>query len=318
MRKKALLVSASAVLLVGGLLFRGSASPQITPAPNSVTVLLTLGVGAGKVETWDGAARVTGGSIAATEGRHFSAGDAVTGPGAWKCVTRKDAVAPYADVHYTELRPGDVPEVRYHPVGVFLTVHPGQGTRIAVETPQGNFDFALEDIKDAPAPVLGGRATIARVGSAEKLSTPEYEDDEPAVAALPGGAIVAAWVGYKDRADRVFLRTRVNNAWSAVEEATPKPADVFRCAVAAERDGNFWVFWSERANDRWQVWGRQKKGSSWQRAERLAAWRDRTVFHAPHRLPTARCFWCGRAIGTGKATSTCGRSRAGVGRRKCA
>ena len=96
---------------------------------------------------------------------------AVTGPGAWKCVTRRDEVAAFADVHYTEMRPGERPAVRFHPVGVFLTIRPGQVPRVAVETAQGNFDFALDDIKETPTAVLGGRASVVRVGSPEKLSS---------------------------------------------------------------------------------------------------------------------------------------------------
>ena len=140
-------------LLAGGLFLRGTASQQGTPAPPSVTLLLTLGQKTGKVEKWDGTARVSGGSLVATEGRHFSGGDSVTGPGQWKCVTRRDEVAPYADIHYTEMRPGDKPEVLFHPVGVFLTLRPAAATRVDVETAQGNFDFALDDIKDdTPSP----------------------------------------------------------------------------------------------------------------------------------------------------------------------
>src|SRR5213594_2999708 len=74
-------------VLAGGLFLRGTASQQLTPAPATVTILLTLGQKAGKVETWDGTAKVSGGALVSTEGRHFSAGDTVTGPGAWKCIT---------------------------------------------------------------------------------------------------------------------------------------------------------------------------------------------------------------------------------------
>src|SRR5262249_47863820 len=118
MTKKALSLAGAFAVLAGALLYRGVAFQQTTPAPPSVTLLLTLGLKATKLETWDGAARVSGGSIASTEGRHFSAGDAVTGAGSWKCVTRKDEIAPYADIHYTEMRPGERPEVLFHPVGV--------------------------------------------------------------------------------------------------------------------------------------------------------------------------------------------------------
>src|ERR1700688_4054889 len=102
MPKKALYLAAGVVLVAVCLILRVTASQQGTPAPPSVPLLLTLGQKASKVESWDGTARVSGGSLESTEGRHFSAGDTVTDPGAWKCVTRRDEVAPYADIHYTE------------------------------------------------------------------------------------------------------------------------------------------------------------------------------------------------------------------------
>src|SRR5882672_239502 len=280
MTSKAFYLAAGVAFLAGGLFLRGTASQQGVPAPLSVTLLITLGHKAEKGETWDGTAKVAGGALVSTEGRHFSAQDKVTGLGAWKSVTRRDEVAAFSDVHYTEMRPGERPDVRFHPVGIYLAIQPGQAPRVAVETAQGNFDFALDDVKDTPTAVLGGRASVVRVGSAEKLSTPEYEDDEPAIAALPGGAIAAAWVAYRDRADRVFLRTRANNIWSAPEQVTTKTGDIFRCAVAADTAGSLWVFWTERLNDHWQLWGRQKKGAAWQAPERLALEGSNTFLRA--------------------------------------
>src|SRR5437660_903847 len=102
MRKKALYLASGASFLGVFFLLRSTASQQATAAPPSVTVLLTLGQKASKVESWDGRARVSGGSLASAVGRHFSDGDTVSDTGAWKCVTRRDEVAPYADVHYTE------------------------------------------------------------------------------------------------------------------------------------------------------------------------------------------------------------------------
>jgi xanthosine utilization system XapX-like protein len=54
MKKKALSVVAGVILTAVGLLFHGTASQQVTPAPPSVTLLLTLGLKASKVESWDG------------------------------------------------------------------------------------------------------------------------------------------------------------------------------------------------------------------------------------------------------------------------
>ncbi|MBI3473874.1 MAG: hypothetical protein HY013_21165, partial [Candidatus Solibacter usitatus] len=259
--------AAAAVLLAGGLLWRGTAVSQ--PAKTGTTLLLTFGLKAMQAEHWDGSARVSGGVLSATEGRHFSAGDLITGPGAWKCVTRRDEVAPYADLHYTERRPGSRPEVLHQPVSVFLTVQPGNATRLAIETAQGNFDFALADIGVAPVEFLGGRATVVEVPAAEKITTDQQEDDEPAIAALPDGAIAVAWVAYRNRADRVLLRTRAGGSWSAPEEVTPRAGDIFRCSVVAA-PGGLWVFWSERAQDKWNIWGRQKKNGSWQPAQRIS------------------------------------------------
>src|SRR6185436_19995022 len=96
MTRKAFYWATALVLLAGGIFLRGTASQQGSPAPATVTLLLTLGQKAAKVESWEGTAKVAGGPLVSTEGRHFSAGDSVTGPGAWKCVTRRDEVASFA------------------------------------------------------------------------------------------------------------------------------------------------------------------------------------------------------------------------------
>jgi len=75
MTSKAFYLAAGVAFLAGGLFLRGTASQQGAPAPPSVTLLVTLGHKAEKGETWDGTARVSGGSVVSTEGRHFSAGD---------------------------------------------------------------------------------------------------------------------------------------------------------------------------------------------------------------------------------------------------
>src|SRR5262245_60628372 len=127
-------------LLAGGLFWRKPAPSQPTPA--HVSLLVRFGLKASQQEKWDGTVRVAGGVLVSIEGHHFSASDEVTAPGAWKCATRTDEVAPYADLHYTEMRPGSLPEVMHKPVGVVVTMQPGVATRVNVETAQGNFDFA--------------------------------------------------------------------------------------------------------------------------------------------------------------------------------
>src|SRR5262245_28893883 len=74
----------SAVMLMRSI--SASQAQQQAPAATA-TVLLMFGHGAKSAERWDGAVSVTGGTLVRTEGRHFSAGDAISGPGSWKCVT---------------------------------------------------------------------------------------------------------------------------------------------------------------------------------------------------------------------------------------
>ncbi len=241
---------------------------QSPSAASRSTFLITLGLGARAVERWDGSVEATGGSLVAVEGRHFSAGDQIATPNRWIAVTRQDQVAPYADIHYTEMRPGSQPAVLFYPIGVSITVE-GE-PRLAVDTQQGKFEFAASDIRGSAVAFLDGRAEVRRVPTVEKLTDSSYEDDEPSIVAHRDGALSVAWVAYRDRADRILLRTRRNGAWSAPEEVTPQPGDIFRTAAAEDTDGNLWVFWSEREGERWQIRGRQKKDGRWQPMVRLA------------------------------------------------
>src|ERR1700728_960978 len=249
------------------LLFRGvtAAQTSVTDAA-ATTILITLGEQAKSVERWDGALAISGGEIIRVEGRQFSKEDSVIAPDSWKCTTREDAVAPYADMHYTEMQPGSIPAVRIHPVGIYATVRSAGDPRISAKTAQGAFDFALSEVTDTPKAFLGGRVSVVRVPAVEKLSGPQFEDDEPAMAIIEGSKPAVAWVAYRDRADRVLLRTLESAAWSEAEEVTPKTATIFRCALAADHSGSLWVFWSQLDGDRWQIWSRRRTGATWQPA----------------------------------------------------
>jgi len=275
------LVAAAGLALAGGwTLSRSFFALQAPPAaaPDAVTLLVTMGVGAASAgaglqarnpDRWDGSVRVTGGRLLDLEGRHFSATDEIIAPDRWKASARQDAVAPYADIHYTEMRPGAQPPVLLHPVGLWVTLEPN--AQASFQTAQGSFDVRVADVGSAPAGhgFLNGRVEVRRAHGVEKLTGSTYEDDEPSLAAHRDGSLSVAWVAYRDRGDRVLVRTRRNGAWSAPEEVTPQPADIFRTAAAEDAAGDLWVFWSERQNDRWQIQARQRKGTQWQPAVRL-------------------------------------------------
>lgn len=249
---------------------RSAQGPRAEGSAQGITVLLNFGGNAKGLEQWDGSVEVTGGRVLGLEGRHFSEGDLITGENSWKCVTRKDEVAGFADLHYTEMAPGTRPPVLWQPVGVYVTME-RSASRIAVRTAQGNFEMPVGEITAEARPVLGGKATVRLAATAQKLTTKEYEDDEPAIAGLSSGEMAVAWVAYKERADRVFVRIRRNGNWLPAEEVTPQAADIFRCSVVGDGKRGVWVFWSERANTpsatQWQILGRHRTASGWEKAE---------------------------------------------------
>jgi hypothetical protein len=258
-------IAVAGLALVGVLtLWPGSQSQTAVPR-EPVTVLVDFGLNATTAEQWDGSVRLTRATLVSIAGRHFSAGDSVQPSGSWVCRTRRDFVAPYADVHYTEMRPGSTPETLHKPVGVLLTLEADPGARMTIETRRGTFDFAVSDLGSAPKLFASGAASIRIVPTPEKLTGDVYEDDEPSIAALADGSIAVAWVGYREQADRVFLRTRIQRRWSETEEVSTSPGDIFRTSLAATEDGALWVFWSQRDGERWRLWLRRKpKGGSWQ------------------------------------------------------
>jgi uncharacterized protein DUF3604 len=233
-------------------------------AAEPVTVFLQLGVNPKAVERWDGSAKVTGGTLLSAQGHQFFQGDRTTSLGVWRCSTRQDEIRGFPRVNYNEMSPAELPPAVYYPCGLFLTIEPEGAARVSVETLKGNFEFGISDLGLEPKQFLNGRARIQWAPSVERLTTQEYEDDEASIAALPDGSIAVAWVAYRERADRVMLRERSGDIWGPTQEVTTSPADLFRCSLAVDSDGNLWAFWSERDGATWSIRGRQRKAGQWQ------------------------------------------------------
>jgi hypothetical protein len=260
-----------------------SAAPQqaaMSRAQQNTAVLITMGLNAKANEQWDGRAVVSGGELVSATGRHFSDGDSVTPQGEWIAVTRRDAVAPYADIHYTEMRPGSTPAVLFQPVGVYLTVTNGASAQVSVSTKQGKFVISPRDLNEGPQTFLGGRVSVIRVPVPELVSSAAYENDEPSITATPAGGISVAWVGYKDRADRVFMRTLTGSQWNSTEEVTPQAGDIFRCSAVTGAGDSIWIFWSQRKDKLWQIWAREKRAGTWKVAQVISSAGSNTFHRA--------------------------------------
>lgn len=291
MLKRSLLILGAA-----GLSFLVLRSQQI-PAlpPPALTVLASFGLKAKADERWDGSIQLTNAKLIRTYGRHFSKGDEIRPGGSWSCTTRRDAVAPFADIHYTEMRPGSIPEVLHKPVGLYFDIEPQPGGRIALTTPRGRFEFGLTELTAEPKSFADGAASIRLVPAPMKLSTDAYEDDEPSIAFLPNGDMAVAWVAYRDRADRVLLRTLSKGSWSAPEEVS-KPADIFRTSMAAAANGQLYVLWSERQGEpsapKWTLMSRRKLANgSWDAPQSVSTAGSATFHRAAASGNTLHAVW---------------------------
>lgn len=234
------------------------------------TVYFELGVNAEGVEPWGGSIRLSGGEIVSLESRHFSAEDSIIGADRWQAATRREQIDGFARVNYNEMSPAELPPTQFSPIGLYAVLDAPDGVRVSVSTEQGDFAFRLDQISHVAKPFLKGRVLVSTTSTVEKLSTAEHEDDEAAIAKLSDGSIAVGWVGYKDRADRVFVRTQTNGAWSSPEEVTPEPGDLWRVSLAADANGGLWAFWSQRNGQTWELWGRHKSNGSWGRAEKVS------------------------------------------------
>ena len=245
------------------LLALGIGSGLLAAQHAGTAVYISLGEQAEAVEAWDGSIRVSGGSLAGLEERHFMPGDQLTGSDSWEAATREEQIRGFPRVNYNEMSPAELPPTQYSPVGLFAVVQGERSAKVNVETKQGAFSFRLDELSAEPKAFLDGRATVALTPLVERLSTEEYEDDEPALAVLAEGVEAVAWVAYQGRGDRVLMRMRRNGVWEPTREVTPGPADIWRASAASAGGERIWFFWSQRDGDRWNLWGRLLDGAAW-------------------------------------------------------
>jgi len=242
----------------------------LSAAAEPVTLYIELGLGANAVDRWDGALEVSNGKLARLEERHFGKQDQLTAPSAWKAQTRREQIDGFAKVNYNEMSPAELPPTQFSPIGLYATIDAETSAQVRVRTEQGDFDFRVAQIGLEPSLFLDGRASVAWTPTAERLSDETFEDDEPAVALLSDGSLAVAWVAYRERGDRVLLRTQTNGSWSSPEEVTLQPGDLWRTSLAVDEDGGLWAFWSARDGTDWDLWGRRRVSGQWQPPVRVS------------------------------------------------
>lgn len=173
-------------------MFRGIALIVLGSVPlagqsQSTTVYLGLGENAQAVESWDGSLRVTGADLVRLEEHHFMGSDRLQGTSGWRASTRQEQITGFPRVNYNEMSPAEVPRTQFSPVGVFAVVTGADSSRLRVRTKRGAFELSLGELASGPKSYLDGQAVVGLTPTVERLSTEEYEDDEPAVAQVRDG-----------------------------------------------------------------------------------------------------------------------------------
>ena len=259
-----------------------------TPAvrASGATIRLAFGARDGKAARWDGAARVSAGRIAAIEGWRMGDGDSAAAPASWKLATERSRAG-------TETALGAVAEK-----GVTLSLEEvAADTRVEVQTPGGQFGFALRELAaGAPLSFLGGQARAERLPEVALLAPTPDDQDYPAIAASGDDVFVAYiefshgdrklesfaqlkeapanfdWLARPAGGDSVKLvrYSKSQRKWSQPEDVSPKKEDCMRTAVAVDGSGRVWVVWSANRNGNFDLYARSLANGRWSREVRLA------------------------------------------------
>jgi len=288
---------------VGWAQRQGEPGRAIAPAtrldPGTTSIRLMLGVGDQARQDWSGQIRVDQGEVVSVEGYRFRAGDEVTGSSSWKArslpirKTAKKALAKKVAAK-RQTGPGSAgPAIT--PTGVLVTFKGPSSATLSVESPQGPFQVRLADLEDGAAhPYLDGRVTAERIPNGITLLSSEEHEDFPAAAADSQGGV---WVGFvaheargpndlqayqtrpkrfaelapKEGGDQVRLFRFANGKPESVLNVTEPGLDVWRPAVAVDRDGKVIVVWSEFKENNWDLLRRDydPRRSAWSEPKRL-------------------------------------------------
>jgi len=167
------------------------------------------------------------------------------------------------------------------PVGLVLQVLPGTDARIKFETVRGKFEVPVNDLKVGDArEFLDGQVRVALVTHSTEIASTDTEDDFPAAAVGPDGAVHVVYNSYslsdlrrrEDYAqikqepqdfaeyaapvlgDQLWLRSLRNGTWSVPVALTPARQDLGRPAVTATEDGTVWIAYSAQRDGNFDVY----------------------------------------------------------------
>ncbi len=165
--------------------------------------------------------------------------------------------------------------------GLILEVDAEANARVDIDTASGNLSFRLSDQPPGlRRTYLAGAAVVERAANLESISDPAFHNGFADVVAGPEGSKWVAWIGYRDWGNHVFVRRQDGSEWSAPQELTSGPADVYYVRLATDGQGGTLAVWSDRREGNFDLYGRRFDGSSWSPELRLTDAPQPDIHHA--------------------------------------
>jgi hypothetical protein len=267
---------------------RPNSDPKMLDA-KVVTVRLLLGVGDAQAQDWTGKVAVDKGEVVGVDGWRFRQNDQVKGTNAWDARTRatkgaaKKALAAAkkkggAGIAAAKKKGAGLGLGGIAANGVLVALRAPDDARLTLETAQGNFSVVLAEVADGSTRrYLDGRVEAQIVPTAIRLYDGPDQQDFPAAAADGRGNTWVACVLHQARGpvlvsnlaerpksfadyvpkgggDQVRLLRYTGGKVAETVDVTGPGLDVWRPAVAVDRNGAVVVVWSENREGNWDLY----------------------------------------------------------------
>src|SRR5262245_37250543 len=229
--------------------------PMIT---NGVALQLTFGLKDDQPVDWSGRLKISTGRLARLEGQ-LQAGDAIEGD-SWRVRSRLQ---------------GQGAKARVIPTQPFAILDAPPDAKVEVAAGGRSFSFTLGEVAyEKRALFLDSAVAVERVPSFTQVTRDAGDDDFPACAAAPDGAVWCAYVTYqhgtpidrsavnqgkfdtlvtKANGDQVRLLKFDGGQWSGAWSVSESGLDVWRPAVAVDALGGVHVIWSQNVKGNWDL-----------------------------------------------------------------
>ncbi len=255
----------------------------VAMADEEVSFRILFGLTDSSSTKWDGSLTVTAGTVARVEPWRFDVDDRIDEiPGAassarWSISTHPART--FASASSPAAQPNFVAN------GVIATLRQvTSASSVSITTSQGDFQFRPAEMAYGnPVKFLNGRAMVDRVPPSTAITRSRDDQDFPASAVDAQGNVWVAFLQFKPNpkftgirwmavdgepqkdfnqlkepagGDQIMLSRYAGGAWSEAVAVSDAGGDLFKPAIAVDRTGKVWVFWSGNTDGNFDLYAR--------------------------------------------------------------